>query len=68
MKKEYTYHFISKEEFEERIKNGEFYEYDLHHNNYYGTSRKLLNEKIARWKNNSKRYRSKWNRKFIKTY
>ena len=41
------YHFISKEEFEERIKNGEFYEYDLHHNNYYGTSRKILNEKIA---------------------
>lgn len=41
------YHFISKEEFENRIKNNEFYEYDLHHNNYYGTSRKLMNEKIA---------------------
>lgn len=41
------YHFITKQEFEERIKNNEFYEYDLHHENYYGTSRKLLNEKIA---------------------
>ena len=41
------YHFISKEEFEEKIKNDEFYEYDLHHENYYGTSKKLLNEKIA---------------------
>ena len=41
------YHFISKEEFETKIKNEEFYEYDLHHENYYGTSRKLMNEKIA---------------------
>lgn len=41
------YHFVTKEEFEEKIKNNEFYEYDLHHDNYYGTSRKLMNEKIA---------------------
>lgn len=41
-----TYHFVTKEEFEQMIKNGEFYEYDVHHNQYYGTSRKLLNEKI----------------------
>lgn len=41
-----TYHFVSKEDFEEMIENGEFYEYDIHHNFYYGTSRKLLNEKI----------------------
>ena len=40
------YHFITKEEFKEKIINGEFYEYDLHHENYYGTSRKLMNEKI----------------------
>ena len=40
------YHFISKDEFKEKIKNGEFYEYDLHHENYYGTSKKLMNEKI----------------------
>ncbi|MGN1299248.1 MAG: guanylate kinase [Candidatus Scatovivens sp.] len=40
-----TYIFISKEEFEEKIRNNEFYEYDIHHNHYYGTSKKLLNEK-----------------------
>ena len=40
------YHFITKEQFEEKIKNNEFYEYDLHHENYYGTSRKLMNDKI----------------------
>ena len=42
-----AYHFISKEQFEEKIKNGEFYEYDVHHTYYYGTSKKLINEKIA---------------------
>ena len=36
------YHFISKEEFEEKIRNNDFYEYDLHHGNYYGTSRELM--------------------------
>lgn len=41
-----TYNFVTKEEFEKMIENGEFYEYDVHHDNYYGTSRKLLNEKI----------------------
>ena len=41
-----TYHFVSREEFEKMIENQEFYEYDVHHNQYYGTSRKLLNEKI----------------------
>lgn len=41
------YHFITKEEFEKKIENGEFYEYDLHHDNYYGTSKKLMDEKIA---------------------
>ncbi len=40
------YHFISKEEFEQKIENGEFYEYDEHHENYYGTSKKLMNDKI----------------------
>ena len=41
-----TYNFVSKEEFENMIKNDEFYEYDIHHNEYYGTSKKILNEKI----------------------
>lgn len=40
-----TYVFLSKEEFEEKIKNDEIYEYDIHHNHYYGTSKKFLNEK-----------------------
>ena len=39
-----TYIFLTKEEFEEKIKNNEIYEYDIHHNNYYGTSKKILNE------------------------
>lgn len=45
-----TYNFVSKEQFEKMIKNNEFYEYDIHHNNYYGTSKKLLNEKIDQGK------------------
>ena len=41
-----TYNFVTKEEFEKMINDNEFYEYDLHHEHYYGTSRKLMNEKI----------------------
>lgn len=44
------YHFISKSEFEDKIKKGDFYEFDLHHGNYYGTSRELLNDKIKQGK------------------
>jgi len=40
------YHFVSTEEFERMIKDEELYEYDVHHEHYYGTSRKLMNEKI----------------------
>ena len=40
------YHYISREEFEKGIENDEFYEYNEHHENYYGTSRKLLSEKL----------------------
>lgn len=40
------YHFITREQFEAKIQKQEFYEYDVHHNNYYGTSRRLMNEKI----------------------
>jgi len=42
-----TYNFVSTEEFESMIKNNDLYEYNVHHEHYYGTSRKLLNEKIA---------------------
>ncbi len=45
-----TYNFVTKKEFEEMIANNEFYEYDIHHDNYYGTSRKLLNDKIKEGK------------------
>ena len=45
-----TYNFVSKEEFEKMIEDGEFYEYDVHHNHYYGTSKKLLNDKIKEGK------------------
>lgn len=45
-----TYNFVTKAEFEEMIERNEFYEYDIHHNNYYGVSRKLLNEKIEQGK------------------
>lgn len=41
-----AYYFISTEKFKEMIDNGELYEYDVHHNHYYGTSKKLMNEKI----------------------
>lgn len=41
-----VYNFVSKEEFEKMIENNEFYEYNVHHEHYYGTSRKLMNEKI----------------------
>lgn len=40
------YNFISTEEFEAKIREDEFYEYSVHHEHYYGTSKKILNEKI----------------------
>jgi len=46
------YYFISKEEFEERIKNDEFLEYAVVHNNqYYGTPKTKLEEDINKGKN-----------------
>lgn len=41
-----TYNFVTAEEFERMIKDNELYEYSVHHNHYYGTSKKLLNDKI----------------------
>lgn len=41
-----TYNFVNTEEFERMIKDGELYEYSVHHEHYYGTSKKLLNDKI----------------------
>ena len=41
-----TYNFVSTAEFERMIKDGELYEYSVHHEHYYGNSKKLLNDKI----------------------
>ena len=41
-----TYHFVTTEEFEKMIANNELYEYNVHHEHYYGTSKTLLNQKI----------------------
>ena len=41
-----TYNFVTTQEFEEMINKRELYEYSVHHEHYYGTSKKLLNEKI----------------------
>ena len=41
-----TYNFVSTAEFERMIKDGGLYEYSVHHEHYYGTSKKLLNDKI----------------------
>ena len=40
------YNFITTEEFENKIKENEFYEYSVHHEHYYGTSKKILDESI----------------------
>lgn len=45
-----TYHFVSTEEFEKMIKNNELYEYNVHHDHYYGTSKKIFNEKVKEGK------------------
>ncbi len=42
-----VYNFVTTKEFEELIKTDALYEYDVHHNHYYGVPKTLLNEKIA---------------------
>ena len=41
-----TYFFVSKEEFERRIENGVFLEYAMYNNNYYGTPKDKIVEKL----------------------
>lgn len=48
--KEGQYNFVTKEKFEEMIKNDELYEYSVHHNHYYGTSKKVLDDSIKQGK------------------
>ena len=43
-----SYYFISKEKFEQMIRDGEFLEYDAHMDNWYGTPRGQLEEKLKR--------------------
>ena len=43
-----SYYFVSKEKFLDMIANDEFLEYDAHMDNYYGTPRKQLEEKLLK--------------------
>ena len=43
-----SYYFVTRERFEEMIRNGEFLEYDDHAKNYYGTPRGQAEEKMAK--------------------
>lgn len=45
-----TYHFVTTEEFERMINEEELYEYNVHHEHYYGTSKKIFNEKVREGK------------------
>ena len=44
------YFFVTKEEFEEDIRNGDFLEYAKVHDNYYGTSLKPINKALSEGK------------------
>ena len=41
------YFYVTKEEFEEKIKDNDFLEYATYNNNYYGTLKSKINEKLA---------------------
>lgn len=43
-----SYYFVSKPEFEDMIRQGAFVEYDAHADNYYGTPKGQLEEKLVR--------------------
>ena len=43
-----SYYFVSKEKFLDMIANDEFLEYDAHMDNYYGTPRKQLEDKLLK--------------------
>lgn len=46
-----NYYFTTKDDFEKRIKNDEFIEYAIYNNNYYGTLKKEVIDKINKGKN-----------------
>lgn len=43
-----SYYFVSKDRFRTMVEQGEFVEYDAHMNNFYGTPRGQLEEKLER--------------------
>ena len=43
-----TYKFVTKEEFKEKIKEEEFLEFELIHDNYYGNSKKIVLDALSR--------------------
>ena len=43
-----SYYFVTRETFEKMIADNEFVEYDAHMNNYYGTPRAQLEEKLRK--------------------
>ena len=43
-----SYYFVTKERFEEMIRQDEFLEYDAHMDNYYGTPKRQLEEKLEK--------------------
>lgn len=45
-----TYIFVSNEEFKKLIEEEALYEFDVHHNHYYGVPKKQLNDKISEGK------------------
>ncbi len=45
-----TYIFVSNDEFKKLIEEDALYEFDIHHNHYYGVPKKQLNEKIEQGK------------------
>ena len=42
-----NYYFVSKEEFLKKIEAGEFLEYNFYNDNYYGTSKRVVLDKMA---------------------
>lgn len=45
-----TYIFVNNEEFKKLIEQEALYEFDIHHNHYYGVPKKELNDKIHQGK------------------
>lgn len=44
------YFHVDKKTFEKMIEDGKFYEYDIHHDNYYGTHKDILDNAISNGK------------------